>query len=129
MEVFVTLCTLTNGDEFRENATLAYLAARKLEKVMNIWIEEMSGEEHVLFQVQDSGSDTTSISSSRKRMCSRLSMRIRMSGLASTCLQNSMLMAFYSLQAEALSRKTTLKRPVLRSARRIYLTYGCSSPS
>ena len=64
MEVFVAPCTLTNGDEFRKNATLAYLAARKLEKVVNIWIEEMSEEEHALLQVQDSGSDAASISSS-----------------------------------------------------------------
>ena len=54
----------TEGDEFRKNATLMYLAARKLKKVVNIWIEEMSKEEHALLQVQDSGSDTTSILSS-----------------------------------------------------------------
>ena len=54
------------GDEFRKNATLAYLIAGKLQKVVNIWIEEMSSEEeHALHQVQDSGSDTVSISSSR----------------------------------------------------------------
>ena len=29
---------------------------------MNIWIEEMSEEEHALLQVQDSGSDAASIS-------------------------------------------------------------------
>ena len=56
----------TEGDEFRKNATLAYLVAGKLEKVVNIWIEEMSSEEeHALHQVQDSGSDAVSISSSR----------------------------------------------------------------
>ena len=39
--------------------------ARKLEKVVNIWIEEMlSKEEHTLHPVQDSGSDVVSISSS-----------------------------------------------------------------
>ena len=53
------------GDEFRKNTTLAYLVAGKLEKVINIWIEEMSSEEeHALLLVQDSGSDTVSISSS-----------------------------------------------------------------
>ena len=97
MEVFVAPCTLTNGDEFRKNATLAYLAARKLEKVVNIWIEEMSGEEHGLFQVQDSGFDTAVVALFCACVCAGLSMRIRMSGLASTCLQNGMLMAFYSL--------------------------------
>ena len=56
----------TEGDEFRKNATLAYLVAGKLEKVVNIWIEEMSSEEeHALHQVQDSGSDAVSVSSSR----------------------------------------------------------------
>ena len=91
MELFVVLCTFAKGDEFaglteqlgqrlefagslrrgaegdefRKNATLTYLAAGKLEKVVNIWIEEMSEEEHALLQVQDSGSDAASISSSR----------------------------------------------------------------
>ena len=83
MEIFVVLCTFAKGDEFaglteqlgqrlefagslrrgaegdefRKNATLTYLAAGKLEKVVNIWIEQMSEEEHALLQVQDSGSD------------------------------------------------------------------------
>ena len=92
MEIFVVLCTFAKGDEFaglmeqlgqrlefagslrrgaegdefRKNATLTYLAAGKLEKVVNIWIEEMSSEEeHALHQVQDSGSDAVSVSSSR----------------------------------------------------------------
>ena len=91
MEIFVVLCTFAKGDEFaglaeqlgqrlefagslrrgaegdefRKNTTLMYLAAGKLEKVVNIWIEEMSEEEHALHQVQDSGSDAVSISSSR----------------------------------------------------------------
>ena len=90
MEIFVVLCTFAKGDEFaglteqlgqrlefagslrrgaegdefRKNATLTYLAAGRLEKVVNIWIEEMSEEEHALLQVQDSGSDAASISSS-----------------------------------------------------------------
>ena len=90
MEIYVVLCTFakgdefaglaeqlgqrlefagslrrgTEGDEFRKNATLTYLTAGKLEKVVNIWIEEISKEEHALLQVQDSGSDTASISSS-----------------------------------------------------------------
>ena len=89
MELFVVLCTFAKGDEFaglaeqlgqrleftgslrrgaegdefRKNATLTYLAAGRLEKVVNIWIEEMSEEEHALLQVQDSGSDVASISS------------------------------------------------------------------
>ena len=53
------------GNEFRKNTTLTYLTAGKLKKVVNIWIEEMSEEEHALLQVQDSGSDAASISSSR----------------------------------------------------------------
>ena len=78
MEIFVVLCTFAKGDEFaglaeqlgqrleftgslrrgaegdefRKNATLTYLAAGRLEKVVNIWIEEMSSEEeHTLHQV------------------------------------------------------------------------------
>ena len=78
MEIFVVLCTFAKGDkfaglteqlgqrlefagslrrgaegdEFRKNATLTYLIAGKLEKVVNIWIEEMlSEEEHTLHQV------------------------------------------------------------------------------
>ena len=78
MKIFVVLCTFAKGDEFaglaeqlgqrlefagslrrgaegnefRKNATLTYLAAGKLEKVVNIWIEEMlSEEEHTLHQV------------------------------------------------------------------------------
>ena len=91
MELFVVLCTFAKGDEFaglaeqlgqqlefagslrrdaggnefRKNATLMYLAAGKLEKVVNIWIVEMSEEKHALLLVQDSGSDAVSISSSR----------------------------------------------------------------
>ena len=53
------------GDEYRKNATLTYLAAGKLEKVVNIWIEEMTEEKHALLQAQDSGSDSASLSSSR----------------------------------------------------------------
>ena len=52
------------GDDYRKNATLTYLAAGKLEKVVNIWIEEMTEEEHALLLVQDSGSDRVSLSSS-----------------------------------------------------------------
>ena len=52
----------TEGDEFRKNTTLTYLAVEKIKKVANIWIEEMSEESHALLQVQDSGSDVTSIS-------------------------------------------------------------------
>ena len=78
MEIFVVLCTFAKGDEFaglteqlgqqleftsslrrgaegnefRKNATLTYLMAGKLKKVVNIWIEEMSSkEEHTLHQV------------------------------------------------------------------------------
>ena len=78
MEIYVVLCTFAKGDEFaglaeqlgqrlefasslrrgvegdefRKNATLTYLAARKLKKVVNIWIEKMSSEEeHTLHQV------------------------------------------------------------------------------
>ena len=78
MEIYVILCTFAKGnefaglaeqlsqqleftsslrrgvegDEFRKNATLTYLTAGKLEKVVNIWIEEMSSEEeHTLHQV------------------------------------------------------------------------------
>ena len=78
MEIFVVLCTFAKGDEFaglteqlgqrlefagslrrgaegdefRKNTTLTYLAAGKLKKVVNIWIEEMSSEEeHTLHQV------------------------------------------------------------------------------
>lgn len=51
------------GDELRMNATLTYLATRKLEKVVNIFrMEGMSEEEHSLLQVQDSVSDMASIS-------------------------------------------------------------------
>ena len=54
------------GDESGKNATLTHLAAGKLEKVVNIWIQEMSSqEEHALHQVQDSGSDAALISPSR----------------------------------------------------------------
>lgn len=35
----------TTAEELRKNATLTYLAAGRLEKVVNIWIEEMSEEE------------------------------------------------------------------------------------
>ena len=50
-------CLSTQGDEYRKNATLAYVVAGKLEKVDNIWIEEMSSEEeHAVHQVEDSGS-------------------------------------------------------------------------
>ena len=71
MEIFVVLCTFAKGDkftglmeqlgqqlefasslrrgaegnEFRKNTTLTYLAAGKLKKVVNIWIEEMLSEE------------------------------------------------------------------------------------
>ena len=92
MKIFVVLCTFAKGDEFaglteqlgqrlefagslrrgaegdefRKNATLMYLMAGKLKKVVNIWIEEMSSEEeHALHQVQDTGSDAVSVSSSR----------------------------------------------------------------
>ena len=78
MEIFVVLCTFAKGDkfaglteqlgqqlefagslrrgaegdEFRKNTTLTYLATRKLKKVVNIWIEEMlSKEKHDLHQV------------------------------------------------------------------------------
>ncbi len=76
-EVFVVLCTFAKGDEFsnlaeqlgqrlefqasllknmespvsedlRKNAVLAYLAAGRLEKVINVWIEEMSEDETLL---------------------------------------------------------------------------------
>ncbi|KAH7100125.1 hypothetical protein BKA62DRAFT_640384 [Auriculariales sp. MPI-PUGE-AT-0066] len=36
---------VAEAHEFRKHATLAYLAARRLEKVVNIWIAEMSEEE------------------------------------------------------------------------------------
>ncbi|GJJ10681.1 hypothetical protein Clacol_004908 [Clathrus columnatus] len=39
--------------EFKKHATLCYLAAQKLEKVVNIWIEEMCQEEDVLQQHVD----------------------------------------------------------------------------
>ncbi|KAF8130393.1 hypothetical protein EV363DRAFT_1432273, partial [Boletus edulis] len=64
-EVFVILCTFASGDEFsglaeqlgarprnvadalelRRTATLTYLAAGRLERLVNIWIEELAEEE------------------------------------------------------------------------------------
>ena len=32
--------------EYRKNATLTYLAAARLERLMNIWIDELAEEEH-----------------------------------------------------------------------------------
>ena len=45
----------TEGDEFGKNVTITYLVARKLEKVVNIWIEEMSEEEYVCFKSRTLG--------------------------------------------------------------------------
>ena len=39
--------------EFRKHATLCYLAATKLEKVVNIWVDEMREEEESLQQTAD----------------------------------------------------------------------------
>lgn len=38
----------TRAREFRKNATLTYLAAGKLERLVNIWIDELAEEEKVL---------------------------------------------------------------------------------
>jgi protein transport protein SEC31 len=38
------------AQEFRKNATLTYLAAGRLERLVNIWIEELSEEESCLLQ-------------------------------------------------------------------------------
>lgn len=43
----------TGVEELRKNATLAYLAAGRLEKVVNIWIEEMQEEENYLLDDGD----------------------------------------------------------------------------
>ena len=44
----------SNGfEELRKEATLAYLAAGRLEKVFNIWIEEMTEEENLLLARKD----------------------------------------------------------------------------
>ena len=43
-------------EELRKNATLAYLAAGRLEKVVNIWLDEMQEEESSLLE----GGDTKS---------------------------------------------------------------------
>ena len=39
--------------EFRKNATLTYLAAGRLERLVNIWIEELAEEAHLLEQKED----------------------------------------------------------------------------
>ena len=81
-EIFVVLCTFAKADEFanlaeqlgqrlefqaslaknvesngfeelRKEATLAYLAAGRLDKEVNIWIEEMTGEENHLLAEKD----------------------------------------------------------------------------
>ena len=86
-EIFVVLCTFAKPDEFanlaeqlgqrlefqasvtkssegtaaeelRKNATLTYLAAGRLEKVVNIWIEEMTEEESRLLGDRDSMSSS-----------------------------------------------------------------------
>ncbi len=36
------------SEDLRKNAVLAYLAAGRLEKVINVWIEEMSEDETLL---------------------------------------------------------------------------------
>ncbi|KAL5498571.1 SEC31 [Sanghuangporus vaninii] len=46
-----------SADEFRKDATLTYLAAGRLEKVVNIWIEEMVEEEN---QLLDGGDEKSS---------------------------------------------------------------------
>ncbi|KAI5121114.1 hypothetical protein M0805_002787 [Coniferiporia weirii] len=86
-EIFVVLCTFAKPDEFanlteqlgqrlefranmvkdseaadaeelRKNATLTYLAAGRLEKVVNIWIEEMAEEEGRLLAGADEKSSS-----------------------------------------------------------------------
>lgn len=46
------------AEEFRKNATLTYLAAGRLEKVVNIWIEEMTEEERRLLEGYDDKSSS-----------------------------------------------------------------------
>ena len=88
-EIFVVLCTFASQDEFpslteqlgqrlefqfrltkasdaparahefRKNATLTYLAAGRLERLVNIWIEELAEEERLLI------SDETALNGSR----------------------------------------------------------------
>ncbi|EJD05585.1 WD40 repeat-like protein [Fomitiporia mediterranea MF3/22] len=47
-----------SADELRKNATLTYLAAGRLEKVVNIWIEEMAEEENYLLAGADERSSS-----------------------------------------------------------------------
>lgn len=42
------------AQEFRNNATLTYLAAGRLERLVNIWIEQLAEEEAVLLEQKDS---------------------------------------------------------------------------
>ena len=45
--------SLLGAEELRKNATLPYLVAGRLEKVVNIWIEEMTEEESRLLGDSD----------------------------------------------------------------------------
>ena len=45
--------SLDQAAEFRKNATLTYLAAGKLERLVNIWIEELAEEEKILLAAEE----------------------------------------------------------------------------
>ncbi|KAI0070651.1 hypothetical protein K474DRAFT_1693732 [Panus rudis PR-1116 ss-1] len=51
--------------ELRKNATLTYLAAGKLERLVNIWIEELAEEEKIILSAASSGSNGQGLDGSR----------------------------------------------------------------
>ncbi|PCH41968.1 hypothetical protein WOLCODRAFT_17418 [Wolfiporia cocos MD-104 SS10] len=70
-EIFVMLCTFASQEateactiNFRRNATLTYLTAEHLERLVNIWIEELVEEERQL--VSDDGLNGSQLSSRKK---------------------------------------------------------------